>query len=172
MLNLKISGALTIKIKAAIFQGVTLSVPVSLIEHLTNWWLTNQEYATFVFYAIALDHVLGTFKHYHIDQDFSVKENIKGLVMKVGLVVFVGYLFEGIPAIMPKDNFIAGYMITVLRLIVFLYPAGGAFRNSSILSGGKFPPKSWLDRLSKFDKNLNVNDLTNKKQENEESEPN
>lgn len=162
-------GTLSLKIKASLKLGFYLSIWPVLAEKVTHWALTNQEYVTFTFVAIGIDHILGTIKHAYILKDFSAKNNIKGLMLKSGLVLCVGLLFEGLPVIMKTDSFIVGYITTVLRLMVFLYPAGSAFVNSSILSGGKFPPKAWIQRISKFQENLKVEDLTNKNNENEQS---
>jgi len=170
MIKLAVMKGLFIKFKSHIILGFTLGMPFSLIEFFYRWWATNQEYVTFVFFAISIDHALGSIVHKFFKKDFTIKANAKGLLTKTGLVVLVGLLFEGVGAIIVKESFITAYILTVLRLIVFLYPAGSAFRNSSILSGGKFPPKSWIDRITNFENNLKVEDLTGKKEKNESEE--
>lgn len=153
-------GTVVVKIKASIKLGVLIS-PIALIwEKLSKWGLDNSEYITFVLIAIAVDHILGTFKYLSLKQ-FSLKKNIVGLMTKIGLVVACGLLFEGLNVILTHETLIKDYLTITTRLIVFLYPAGSAFGNSTFLSGGKFPPQSWLDKLKSFQNNTNPKDLLN-----------
>jgi hypothetical protein len=57
--------------------------------------------------------------------------------------------------------------------MVFLYPAGSAFVNASILTNGKFPPLGWIQKVEKFNSNLDINQFKEKKDEGTEdfSEP-
>jgi hypothetical protein len=75
------------------------------------------------------------------------------------MVVAGAFLFEGINHIVAKDSIIKDYIEIVMRLIIFLYPAGSAFGNMSVVTKGGFPPKAWMDRLEKFKSNLNPSDL-------------
>lgn len=118
-----------------------------------------------VLLAIIVDHLLGSWKHAFIKRDFTWLKNISGLAVKIGLVVCVGFLFEGLNVILKNDNIIKDYLTVVTRLIVFLYPAGSAFGNASVISGGVFPPTSWLDKLKKFQKNLDTNEFTDNNNE-------
>lgn len=162
-------GKLKIQLKACVIAGALTSPIYQIIEKMQHWGYTNQEYILFVLYAIAADHLLGSAKHKWIDKDFSWKENAKGIVTKVGLVVIVGVLFEGLTVIVKGDSFIYDYLVTVLRLSVFLYPAGSALGNCSVLSGGRFPPENLLKRVMNFNKTGNINEFKNK--ENEEQSP-
>lgn len=170
-INLIHTGKFLIGVKATIKLGFLVSLPVFsidlLVSKLTNWGLENQDYITIVLGAIAIDHVLGSLKHWLIDDDFTLKDNLIGLVRKLGLVVAMGFLFEGLNIILKEQNLIKEYLNVVTRLIVFLYPAVSAFGNSSELSGGKFPPKAWIDKLQNFQKSLKPKDLMNKDNQND-----
>lgn len=164
VVNLKLIhiGSLSIKLQAAAKLGLCLSIPAFIFEMVVKWGVNNSDYVGFCLLAIMIDHVLGTIRHLFIDRDFTIKKNIKGMVIKIGLVVSVGLLFEGLNVIVKNDSIIKEYIVMTTRLMVFLYPAGSAFGNSSILSGGKFPPTSWIDKLKKFQENLNANEFKNK----------
>lgn len=157
-------GTLLVQFKATIKLGILLSPLIFLVEKLSRWGIDNSDYIIVVLFAIAIDHVLGTTKHLYFDKDFTIKKNLKGLVIKIGLVVACGFLFEGLQVIVHKESLVTEYLKITLRLIVFLYPAGSAFGNSSIISNGKFPPQSWLDRLKKFQENLNPKEIVENKE--------
>jgi hypothetical protein len=167
LINLKLIhiGTLTAKLQAAAKLGFFLSFPAFIFEMVVKWGVNNSDYVGFCMLAIVIDHILGTIRHLFIDKDFTIKQNIKGMVIKIGLVVCVGLLFEGLNSIVKSDSIIKEYLIMTTRLMVFLYPAGSAFGNSSILSGGKFPPTSWIDKLKKFQKNLDTNEFKNKNED-------
>ena len=71
----------------------------------------------------------------------------------------MGLLFEGVNHIIVAENFITDYLTIVLRLLVFMYPAGSAFVNSSTITNGKFPPSGFIQKLTKFQENININEF-------------
>lgn len=158
-------GTLIAKAKSTLALSISVSPIAYIAEKITDWTFENQSYVMFVLGAIAIDHLLGSIIHAFIKKDFSFKKNVIGLVTKVGLVVLVGFLFEGVNSIVEQDSFVKNYTIIVLRLAVFLYPAGSAFMNSSIITNGKFPPIGWLDKMRKFQETLDISDLKKEKQE-------
>jgi hypothetical protein len=156
----------TIFLKLGATIKLTLLIsPIAFISNaLMHWTEQNMSFILFVLGAIIADHALGTWKHLKIDKDFTIKQNIKGLFLKLAMVIVGAYLFEGINHIIVKDSVLKDYLMIVMRLIVFLYPAGSAFGNMSVFTNGKFPPKKWIDRLNSFQENLNPNDLGGKKE--------
>lgn len=155
-------GTLIAKIKSTLLLSVAASIPVSIFDALVHWTINNQVYIQFVFGAIIFDHLLGTIIHAFMKRDFHWKTNITGFLIKVGMVVIVGYLFEGVAYIIKEESFVKDYLNIMLRLIVFLYPASSAFANCSIITKGKFPPMSILKRFAKFQENLSIKDLKKK----------
>lgn len=155
------TGTFLVKIKASIKLGFLLSIPTFIWDGLSRWGIANSDYISIVLVAIVIDHALGTWRHLFVDRDFDIVKNITGISIKVGLVVCMGILFEGLGVIIKEESIVKDYLVIVTRLIVFLYPAGSAFANSSILSNGKFPPQAWLEKLKAFQSNLNPKDLGN-----------
>jgi len=149
-------GVFLSKLKSSGILALTFSPFTYIIEKLTHWTLENQDFILLVFSAIAIDHIIGTAIHLFIKRDFSFKENIKGVLVKLGLVIAMVILFEGINSILKEASFIKSYLQIVLRLSVFLYPAGSAFVNTSIITKGKFPPIGWMNKLKKFNENLDL----------------
>jgi hypothetical protein len=153
------SGEILVKGKSNLIIAASISPLAFILEQISNWSITNGAYILFVFAAIMLDHILGTLIHLFVKRDFTIKKNVVGLVMKLGLVIAVGLLFEGINHIVVGENFIKDYLTIVLRLLVFMYPAGSAFMNSSIITNGKFPPSGFLSKLTKFQENINISEF-------------
>ena len=92
---------------------------------------------------------------------FSFKHNAFGLVIKIALTAGAAFLFEGLGNIVKDSaDIIVLSLTTVTRVIVFLYPAVSAWQNIYIVSDERFPPKAWMDRINKFNENLNVKELT------------
>ena len=153
-------GVFLVKIKSSFSLALAISPIAYFAGKIADWTMMNEAYVVFVLMAIAIDHFLGTIIHFFIKRDFSIKKNIIGLLVKIGMVVSIGLLFEGINEMMKQDeSFIISYFVVVLRLTVFMYPAGSAFMNSAIITKGKFPPIGWMNKLKKFQENLNLNDL-------------
>lgn len=155
------AGNMLAQIIASIKLALLLSVPAFIIEHLADWWLGNYDYIIMVLFAIAIDHLLGSYKHAFIKRDWSMLKNLGGLGIKIGLVVAVGFLFEGLEVIIKQDSAIKDYLITVTRLMIFFYPTGSALGSASVISGGVFPPTAWLNKLKRFQSNLNTDEFKN-----------
>ena len=156
-----------IKFNATIKLAIFLSPLTLAIDQFMTWTTLNMGYILFVLGAVILDHAFGTYKHLIIDRDFTWPNNIKGLFLKLAMVVAGAFLFEGINHIIAKGSIIKDYIEIVFRLIVFLYPAGSAFGNMTVVTNGKFPPKAWMDRLERFKTNLDPMDLKGKNNKNE-----
>ena len=89
-----------------------------------------------------------------------MKKNIIGLFVKTSMVVAVSVIIEGMTMILGEDNFVTGYFTILTRLMVFVYPAGSALVNCAIITNGKFPPTSFMSKITKFNKDLNLKDFT------------
>ena len=171
-LNLIHYGVITIKAKATVKLSFLLSplfaIPMFIWTRIStgfeSWFDLNFAYIMVVFGAVAIDHLFGSYRHAYIDKDFNWKQNVKGLFFKIAIAICGAFLFEGIDHIIEKDSILKDYIQMVCRLIDFLYPAGSAFGNMSVVTGGKFPPKAWMDKLSKFNENLNPEDLKPKQE--------
>lgn len=149
------------KIEATVKVGLLISPFIFAMGRFNLWIHLNIDYITVVLGAIAVDHILGTIKHGFFFYDFTIKKNLVGLMTKIGLVIACGFLFEGLNILVHKDSVIKDYLTITTRIIVFLYPAGSAFSSSSVISGGKFPPTGWMEKLRRFQTNLDTNSFKN-----------
>ena len=153
------NGTAIVKFKSLLILAMPLATTM-LINPISLWVDKNIAYIGFVLIAIAIDHLLGSAVHIFIKKDFTFKQNIIGLAIKLSLVLSVGILFEGFqflyPDKTPMIQVVLDYLLAITRIMVFLYPASSAFVNSSILTTGKFPPLGWIQRVESFNKSMDI----------------
>ncbi|AGO48028.1 putative holin [Cellulophaga phage phi12:1] len=160
------SGSVWVKAESTAKIAVFVSPWYYLVKSINDWYFLNYGYVAFVFIAIAFDHFLGTWVHAWIKRDFSMKKNIYGFFTKITLVIMVGILTEGMQHILNSDSFISTYFSIVGKLMVFIYPAGSALMNCSIITHGKFPPIGLMNKIKNFNKNLDIKQFKPKEDEN------
>lgn len=124
---------------------------LNIEEKMVGWINGNQNYIILLIGVLIVDHLLGTISHATKLFDFSFKKNVYGLFIKICLVCSVGFIFEGLCEMMIfKNSAIKLYTQDVLHIVVFMYPADSALKNSVILSDGRFPPRLLLDQLKEI----------------------
>lgn len=155
-------GTAIAKFKSTLILSIVTALPLGIVETITHWITQNGAYIFFVLVAITFDHLLGSAVHLWVKKDFSFKKNIIGIFTKLALVFAVGVLFEGFQYIYSEKNLITDYLSVITRLMVFLYPAGSAFMNCALLTNGKFPPVGWMQKITKFNQNLDMNEFKRK----------
>ena len=156
-------GDLATKLSSAVKISIAVSPFLFVWEKLVKWGIPNQDYILIVLMAILLDWFFGIIKHLQ-KRTFSFKKNATGLILKITLTVGAAMLFEGMNSIVKNSADIVVLSLTIVtRVIVFLYPAVSAWQNIYIVSGERFPPKAWMDRLNKFNENLNIKEFTDEK---------
>ena len=153
-------GDLVTKFTSA-FKISLIAYPfIFLWDKLVKWGIPNQDYILIVLGAILVDWAFGIWKHLK-KRTFSLKQNAIGLIVKIALTIGAAFLFEGLGSIVKDSaDIIVVSLTTVTRVIVFLYPAVSAWQNIYVVSDERFPPKAWMDRINKFNENLNVKELT------------
>lgn len=152
------TGTIAIKLKSSFVLGAS-AAPFVYIHSLFKGM--DFDIMIVISLAIGVDHLVGSIVHLWIKKDWSWKENAKGFFLKLFLCVSAFYLFEGMSVILKGADTIELYFKVTTSLIVFMYPAGSAFVNMSLLTGGKFPPTGWIDKIQSFNKNPNIKTFTN-----------
>lgn len=156
-------GDLPTKFLSALKLSLIAYPFIIIWDKLVKWGVPNQDYILIVLGAILVDWAFGIWKHLK-KRTFSFKQNAFGLIIKVALTTGAAFLFEGLGTIVKDSaDIIVVSLTTVTRVIVFLYPAVSAWQNIYIVSDERFPPKAWMDRINKFNENLNVKELTDEK---------
>lgn len=147
------SGMTIGKMGAAVKVSMFLA-PVTMVTGVMNWVDANIAYIDLVMMAIFFDWFLGTIKHALWIKDFDWKLNIKGIIVKTMLIIIVGAVFEGLRHLTIEYTSITSYIVSILRLTVFLYPATSIIRSARVVSDGKFPPKGIYDAIENWSKDI------------------
>lgn len=156
-------GDLSTKFSGAFRISLAVTPFLFIWDKIVKWGIPNQDYILIVLMAILLDWFFGIIKHLQ-KRTFSFKKNASGLILKIALTVGAGMLFEGLNSIVKDSADIVVLSLTIVtRVIVFLYPAVSAWQNIYVVSGERFPPKAWMERINKFNENLNVKEFTDEK---------
>jgi hypothetical protein len=150
---------------ATVKLSLMLTPFVYIYDKLFLWGFENQDYIFIVMGAILVDYIFGTTKHIFFTKDefgrptFTLKKNAVGLMLKLSLAVAVGFLFEGLSHLTKEATIIETSLKIITRVIVFMYPAISAWENIFIVSGEKFPPKKWMEKLGLYKESSNFKDL-------------
>ena len=155
-------GTFALKLKGTFALSLAASPIALLINHLSEWYSDNYIYVAFILIAIFLDHFFGSWVHLIIRRDFTIKKNVQGFVIKALLVLAVAVLLEGISHILGKNNFITQYFKIISQLMVFIYPAGSALVNCSIITNGAFPPIGFLKKIKRFNEEMDIEQFKKK----------
>ena len=156
-------GNLPTKFLSALKLSLIASPFILIWDKIVKWGVPNQDYILIVLGAILVDWFFGIWKHLK-KRTFSFKHNAFGLVIKIALTAGAAFLFEGLGNIVRDSaDIIVVSLTTVTRVIVYLYPAVSAWQNIYIVSGEKFLPKAWMDRINKLNENLNVKEIKKEK---------
>ena len=148
--------SMMVKLEAITKIAILLSIPASIIGKISDWSVSNQDYIAGVLACIAIDHLLGSIYHAFKLNDFTFRKNITGLLTKLMLCVVAAILFEVIRNTVKEVSFVYAYLKNITRLMIILYPAGSAFLTMSALTKGLFPPLGWINKLTAFNKTLDL----------------
>ena len=149
-------GTFLAKLKSCTVFALYSSPFAFLLQHFLQWLQLKFTFLMMIAGALVIDHLTGTLVHAFRLCDFSWRKNLNGLLMKMGMTVAGYVLFEMLNAIIKDAPLLTEYLQVVTDLTVFLYPAGSALANISILTHGKFPPVGWMKKLSRFQQNLSL----------------
>jgi len=153
---------------SSLFLNLELSFKISAVAGFfgslffplfSNWIELNGSYVQIALGVIALDHLLGSYVHKFEINDFNIKKNITGFMIKISMVIAFGFMMEGLAHITIEDDFIYRYIKMSGRILVILYPAISAMKNMKIITKGVFPPDAIVGKLENFTKDLDVEKL-------------
>lgn len=139
----------------------TLSPVIWLIESLSGWYITNNQFANCVFITIFLNIIIGGWYHYKMGS-FSYEQFILRNSLMIAVILF-GYTMLEIIKLRLGDNILAQGFGTIIEVSTILYPGSKVLKNLYILSNKQFPPAFIMERLYNFEKSGNINDLIDNK---------
>lgn len=140
---------------------IIMTAPIAAIMQFSYTHIFPTEHFALVWIVCLIsDTVIGTGRHF-FQETFSHKMLFHGLLEKVVLSLFIMLLVK---VILGMEDFVdwptaIAWSNKFLKLAIIVYLCGSTVSNTYILSGGKFPPKIFMERWGKFEKTINPKDL-------------
>lgn len=155
----QLSGAVILSVVASPFGWLLSLLNTSLLADIA--------FAQSLIILLFVDLITGVWKHLKL-HDFCFRRMYTGFITKfvismLGMTAF--NILGGVRELQDMDG-LRGYIILVGKLINIFYVGGSAFNNMFVITGGKFPPVGWMERMKKFQTSLDIKDLKTKDHEN------
>jgi len=165
MLN---EGNLMVKLMLSTLLAISLSPIILFFEEILHIAFGSKYFLQMITFALFADLLSGIVKHFK-NKTFDFKKLFTGFMTKVFVSELSMMLFNILSIINGGDTFTNWILFTGM-LLSFVYVGGSAFLNLYDISGGKFPPVSFMNRFEKFNETLDVKDLMNKSTEEDKPE--
>lgn len=153
MLFLKLTLA---KLYNAVLSGSILATVALFLEPLRKLVTDELSFFSMLTMAIIIDWVIGVMKYWKINE-FSFKNMLIGLMIKVAVAYGGMLMFLAFQSLDP--GIASEWFGLIAKFTVLLYPAGSAFSNMYIITGGKFPPVGFMKKLKSFNDSLSPSDV-------------
>jgi len=157
--------------KVAQIAGATMiAVPGSFMAWLMTVIKINVfsdiPFVEALFMLLLLDLSTGVWKHLKL-KTFDWRRLYVGLLEKVfisfmGMIVF--NIAGNVKELTEVDS-LKTYLLLIGKLTNIFYVGGSAFNNMFIITGGKFPPVGWMERMKKFNQTASISALNEEKNE-------
>lgn len=148
------------KLLICLLSSMIGSAVLTVLEYTQGLLVHNLIFLVIILSVYLTDIVLGMFKHWKL-KDFSFKDLVTHAMLKIGIGFASMLIFNAFGFVLQDDAaFVKTYFILVGKLLTLTYYAGSAFNSMSVLTGGKFPPLAWMERMKEFNKTLNPKTLT------------
>ncbi len=135
-----------------------------LLNYVDLWFVGNRQFGTFLCIALVTNMFVGSIRHLK-SGTFSFKEFIWGNII-MGFSVIIGYMMLDMLRYTAGNN-IAGELFKItIQFSTLLYPTSKVLKNLFILSNGAFPPEFIMQRLYKFEKSGDLEELFKNKDKN------
>ena len=158
-------GSFSQKLLASAQLSLAPAAAVTRTERMSGWYVESEFFLFCLCVVLAIDHVLGSYVHWKVYNDFTFKDNLKGLITKLSILL-VGFItLSVVNKVLEPIEFFKSYFSVLVQLMVILYPGSSALTNMSVLTGGKFPPSGLLDKIKNFHNSGDIDDLKSKKDE-------
>lgn len=141
--------------------------PVVYILNLANWWFSeNEQFGTFVCIALVMNMVVGMVVHLK-NKTFNFVDFLGKNVIMVFVICSVYVMLEML-RYTAGDNIVGEIFRVLIQVTTLMYPTSKIFKNSYILTDGKYPPDFIMTRLYNFEKNGDLNEFFRTKKKDDE----
>lgn len=141
--------------------------PIAFIMNLVNWWFSeNEQFGIFVCIALVLNMIVGIVVHLK-SKTFNFPEFLTKNVIMVFVICSVYIMLEML-RYTAGDNIVGEIFRILIQVTTLMYPTSKIFKNSYILTDGKYPPEFIMTRLYNFEKNGDLNEFFRTKKKDDE----
>lgn len=164
-------GSISVKLFISFISALMFAPFAYLSKLFNNYVWVDIDFMTFILICITIDWITGMMKWW-IRYKFDFKKMVIGLMEKVAISGFGMVLFNGLGTIreLAMHPELQSYLLIVGKLAIFFYVAASAFNNMFFITGGKFPPVGWMNRMNKFESTGNISDLHENTEEDKKEE--
>jgi hypothetical protein len=143
---------------------IATSAPVVLVlDYFDFWYKDNSQFFNYVLVALILNMIIGIVYHVKMNTfswgDFFMRN------ISMFINVLVVYVLLDMLRNTAGNNIVGESFKVLIQVTTLLYPISKTLKNIYILNQNKFPPAFIMERLYNFEKNGNLDDLFNKKDE-------
>lgn len=151
----------------ALFKLVATFAPIAYVLDLINiWFITNKQFVVFVTMTIAINMLIGAWRHRKLATFKWEKLLIK--TVKMMAVLISTYALLEMIRITAGDNILTNSFKVIIQVITIFYPASKALKSVFIISNGEYPPKWIMEKVYSFEKDGDVDGLFDVKKRDEE----
>lgn len=156
-------GSIFIKLSTSFVISFLISPFLYVCSSLHYYFFPEPDFIVIITIAIIVDWITGMMKWW-LRKQFDFRKMIIGLLEKVAISYFAMILFNGLGAIteLKEHPDLRSYLVLVGKLAIFFYVAGSAFNNMYFITGGKFPPVGWMNRMKNFEETADIDSFTDK----------
>lgn len=141
-----------------LFNLIITFAPIAyLLDGLNLWFKTNQQFSSFILICLVVNMIVGAHYHYRQGTFDWVEMFKKNILMWVVLITVYGML--EMLRFTAGNNFVGESFKILIQVVTLLYPISKVLKNIYILSNKQFPPAFIMDKIYKFEKDGDLNDL-------------
>lgn len=145
-----------------LLQIIANFAPIAFVlEGLNLCFISNKQFFSFVVICLIVNVVVGAWYHKRkctFNWESFFKRNLTMWV----ILILVYLVLEMMRLTVPK-SIVAEYFGALIQITTLLYPISKILKNIYFLSGEKHPPKFLMDKLYRFEKNGNLKELFDEK---------
>lgn len=139
-------------------KWLLISVPFGIFFDEINYWFdSHASFVVFMMIALFINMIAGAWRHFKFNT-FSLGMLIKKNLELFFILIFTYACLHTLDRI-AGETFTGEYFQIVIQLSTILFPVSKVLKNIYLISSGRFPPYFIMDRIYKFKKTGNPNEL-------------
>lgn len=155
----------SIKVGNSLILAVGLSPIILFFQQTLEIGMGETLFLQIMLIALVSDLASGIVKHLKL-KTFDFTALFIGFLIKV-FVSFLGMVLINSFAAIDTSEFFTDWILIIGMTLNFIYVGGSAFKNLHVITKGKFPPTSFMNRMKGFNNDLSISNFTKEKESQE-----